>query len=419
MGRLSGRPIVCVATEIALSGIGISQRDVVVRDEQRNVAELISRRSMVARILGTSVACAFGTTRALAAPDTLEAAAAHGDRFFGSAVRINRLSAEEDYRAAVLRECYELVPEFELNWNEVEPAYGQLSFERVDNLSTLAIKVGKRLRGHTLLWHLSVPQWAVDMLRERPDWDLIARYFGSVIPRYGDVIEQWEVVNEPIETGYRSDGLRESIFLTAFGPDYINRALTQARVFAPHAQLLINEYGLEYDNPEQRDRRYLLLKLLERVKRSGVPLDGLGLQSHLDLRKGHISAPEISAFLREVVGMGLSLTVTELDVKESDYIASAQERDRIVGDEVRRYLDVVLSQPNVNGVITWGLSDRHSWLEVTMEDYARFPGAWTDGSSPGFNRGLPFDSSMRPKPMYYSIRDALWSAPPDVRRSGR
>jgi endo-1,4-beta-xylanase len=53
------------------------------------------------------------------------------------------------------------------------------------------------------------------------------------------------------------------------------------------------------------------------------------------------------------------------------------------------------------------MSDRHSWLRVTPEDLARHPGNWKDGSTPGFNRGLPFDSSMRRKPMYHAIANAL------------
>jgi endo-1,4-beta-xylanase len=130
------------------------------------------------------------------------------------------------------------------------------------------------------------------------------------------------------------------------------------------------------------------------------------------LGNGFVSQPAIAAFLREVVGMKLAIVVTELDVKESDYIASMQDRDRLVADEVRRYLDVVLSFPGVLGVTTWGLSDRHSWLQVTPADYARFPGAWTRGDGPGLNRGLPFDSEMRPKPMYYAVRDSLWSVRP-------
>jgi endo-1,4-beta-xylanase len=381
-----------------------------------NESTAVSRRHAVAAILAVGAAPFLGGGVSSAASESLAAAAQRGGRFYGSAVRMDQLNAEQDLREAVLRECFQLVPEIEMNWNAIEPAYGQLTFDRMDDLATFAIVNGKRIRGHTLLWHLGIPQWAIDMLRERADWNLIARYFGSVIPRYGDVIAQWEVVNEPIDTGHRMDGLRESIFLAAFGPQYINRALEQARLFAPRAELLVNEFGLEYDIPEERDRRYLLLKLLERLRRENAPLNALGVQAHLDLRKGHISEAAIASFLQEVNDMGLSIYVTELDVKEADYVASSQERDLQVADETRRYLEVVLSQRNVLGVTTWGLSDRHSWLEVTLEDYARFPGAWTDGSGPGLNRGLPLDSSMRPKPMYYALRDSLATVRPKPQR---
>ena len=350
--------------------------------------------------------------QACAGVETLESAAARHRRFFGSAVRIRRLLAERDYRDAVLLQCGHLVPEFEMNWNEIEPTSGHLAFDSMDALASLASAHGKPVRGHTLLWHLGTPGWAVQALRDRRDWKLIARYFGSLMPRYGDVIDRWEVVNEPLDPGHRSDGLRDSVFLEVFGPDYIPRALEQARMYAPRAQLIVNEYGLEYDLPDERERRYLFLKLLERLRNAGAPLDGIGMQGHLDLRKGSVSAPAIAAFLRDVDGLGLTTIVTELDVKEADYTASPAARDRLVAGEVRRYLDAVLAERGVLGVTPWGLSDRYSWLEVTDGDKARFPGAWPQGEGPGLNRGLPLDGSMRPKPMFYAIEDALSSVAP-------
>jgi endo-1,4-beta-xylanase len=376
----------------------------------------MSRKQAIAAMLSTSAACVLGARSSGAANEGLAAAAARYGRFFGSAVRIDDLDTKQYLREAIIRECSQLVPEFEMNWNAIEPAYGQLLFSKMDDLIAFAIANGKRVRGHTLLWHLGTPDWAAEIIRKKQDWNLIGRYFGSVIPRYSDVIGMWEVVNEPIDPGRRADGLRESVFLEAFGPDYVARALMQARIFAPRAQLIVNEYGLEYDLPEEVDRRYFLLKLLERLRNVGAPIDGVGVQAHLDLRKGHISEAAVARFLREVADLGLSIVVTELDVKEADYAAPAEERDRLVADEVRRYLDVALGEPAVTGVTTWGLSDLHSWLEVTKDDYARFAGAWTDGTGPGFNRGLPLDSSMRAKPMYFAIRDALWYVKPRLQK---
>jgi endo-1,4-beta-xylanase len=83
------------------------------------------------------------------------------------------------------------------------------------------------------------------------------------------------------------------------------------------------------------------------------------------------------------------------------------DRDMMVADEVNRYLDILLDAAPVKGVSTWGISDRHSWLEVTEEDYARFPGAWQGDTGPGLNRGLPYDAAMRPKMMYAAIAKAF------------
>jgi endo-1,4-beta-xylanase len=328
--------------------------------------------------------------------------------YFGSAVRLDELAAEQDLREAVFRECSLLVPELTLKWAAIEPARGELVFADVDDLSSLARRNGKVVRGHTLLWHESVPAWAPALLKEPDGWQLISRYFSSVIPRFGDVIQQWDVVNEPIDVrSGRADGLRANVFLQSFGPDYVARALREARIFAPGAQLTINEYGLEYDLEEERGRRRALLNLVGSLKKTGAPIAGLGLQSHLDLRKGSVSSTSIRQFLKEVLDLGLFVYVSELDVKESDYTQPPEERDRLVADEVRRYLDTVLAFDRVVGVSTWGLSDRHSWLGVTAEDYARFPNAWRGTSGPGLNRGLPFDAAMRPKPMYFAIAAAL------------
>jgi endo-1,4-beta-xylanase len=343
---------------------------------------------------------------ARAADDTLAGAFARNNLYFGSAVRIEEISRDQAFSDLLLRECDCLTPEVALKWAAVERSPGAFNFSSMDALANFAAAHRKRLYGHTLLWHKSVPPWAPALLLEKDGWKLLQRYFQAVLSRYGHAIAQWDVINEPIETGSRPDGLRDSIFLQAFGADYIARALREARRLAPEAKLMINEFGLEYDAKVESDRRYHFLKLLARLKGAGVPLDGVGLQAHLDLSKGALSADGLGRFLKEIEDLGLFVAISELDVKEYAYILPVAERDQRVADETRRYLDIVLARPAVRGLTTWGLSDRHSWLEVTQADLARYPDAWRDGSTPGLNRGLPFDGSLKRKPMYRAIIDS-------------
>ena len=365
-----------------------------------------TRRQVLSSAIASTISSAsFGVDYAHAAEDSLSARFSKNKLHFGSAVRIEEAVKDQVFRNLLLRECDYFTPEVELKWDAVERSPGSFDFRSMDALTDFALTNNKQLRGHTLLWHLSVPHWATSLLPEKGGWSFLQRYFQAALSRYGNAIAEWNVINEPIETGYRTDGLRSSIFLRVFGVDYIACALWEARRLAPRAKLLINEFGLEYDLRVEHERRYHFLKLLDRLKRADVPLDGVGLQAHLDLSKGVMPANVLGRFLKEIADLGLFIVISELDVKEHDYVLPMDQRDARVADETRRYLDVTLDQPAVRGLTTWGLSDRHSWLQVTKDDFARYPDAWKDGSSPGLNRGLPFDSSMKPKPMYRAIAE--------------
>lgn len=327
-------------------------------------------------------------------------------RPFGCAVRAEQIYGNAEFAAAVIADAAIVTPEIELNWDKIEPAEGNLVFYQADQISDFCQKHGKRMGGHVLIWHLAVPEWAKPALGQSGGWDLVRRYMSSVIPRYGAVVDHWEVVNEPLLMGFREDGLRPSPYLTAFGAGYIEHAFKDARLFAPKARLSLNEFGLEYSYKDEHDKRYHLLRLIERLKKAGAPIDGVGLQAHLDLGKQDaFNGAVVAEFVRELAGFGLEVRVTELDVKEHDYTASVEQRDGRVADAVRRYLDAVLPNPAVTQVCCWGLSDRYSWLDVTKEDLSR--GTWPEGQGPGLNRGLPLDSEMRPKAFWRVLTSEL------------
>lgn len=325
---------------------------------------------------------------------------------FGAAVQAGPLYGNAAFATGVVEHCQILVPEYELNWDKVCLSAGHFNFYLADQIAIFAKRYGKTMTGHVLVWHLSIPSWATARLSEPLGWDYVRQYFSAVIPRYEAVIDHWDVVNEPLLMGHRQDGLRPSPFLAAFGPSYIARAFRDAREFAPHATLSLNEFGMIYEYQEDRDKRYLFLKLLEQLKKSDVPITGIGLQSHLDLKKQEaFKEKDLGSFIKDVSDFGLELRITELDVKEYEYTASKEVRDLRVADAVRRYLDVVTASPALTEITCWGMSDSFSWLHVEADDIAR--GHWQTREGPGLNRGLPFDTDMQPKPMWAVIKAAL------------
>ena len=96
-----------------------------------------------------------------------------------------------------------------------------------------------------------------------------------------------------------------------------------------------------------------------------------------------------------------SVNTTERYLREQ---AQGNVRVPVLRDVYRRYLDVTLDHPAVKALITFGLSDRYTWLQ---EDLPREDGA--------ARRPLPFDEDLKPKPAYHalahSLRDAPWRRP--------
>jgi endo-1,4-beta-xylanase len=82
-------------------------------------------------------------------------------------------------------------------------------------------------------------------------------------------------------------------------------------------------------------------------------------------------------------------------------------QDAAVAAVYRSYLDLLLPEPNLKAVLTWGISDGHSWLNQSREKWAVRP----DGAR---QRPLPFDDDFQPTPAFFAMRTALDTARPSV-----
>jgi endo-1,4-beta-xylanase len=322
----------------------------------------------------------------------LRAVASGGGRYFGTAVQAAALSGDDALRSTLTLDCASITPEWAMKWDALAPKPGAYNFNEMDRLADFAGRNGLALRGHTLLWHKSMPGWAASLIGRTRQWQHVEAHLEKVMMRYGSRIREWDVVNEPIEPNDGDSGLRNNQLMRAFGQDYIEWAFWSAHKFAPNARKLINEFGLEYNLPYEGQRRLSLLHLLARLKSRNVPVDTVGLQAHLDLRKGTVYRDGIHGMIRDITAMGLKIVITELDVTEADMSLPLARRDSLVADETRRYLDIVLDFGSVIGVNTWGLSDSYSWLRSQRSRS---------------NRGLPYDVDWQPKLMHEAIRTAL------------
>jgi endo-1,4-beta-xylanase len=316
---------------------------------------------------------------------------------FGTAAATYQL-ADATFAPLLASQAAQLVPEYEMKRDALEPQPGRYDFSALDQLFAFAGRNRLSMRGHTLVWYYSNPPWLKPALEARRDERLLTDHIQTVMRRYRMV--SVDVVNEalqpPNEAPVRADGLRPSLWLDAFGPGYIDLAFHAARAADPTTMLVYNEWGFEQGGPENDRFRATTLRFLDGLLKRGTPIDALGIQGHLFAFGTRVDQNKLARFLQEIRDRGLAILVTELDVDDTGGPTGIAARDQAVADEARRFLDVVLDCPATRAVLTWSLSDR----------YVDPPDDWKLKLLGWRFRKTPYDAQFRPKP----LRDAIAQA---------
>ena len=337
--------------------------------------------------LRTGAAAALALTCALSATEagevTLGSAAAASGRYFGAALDPDAFD-ERPYRDLAASQLTSVTPENAMKWESVEPVRGQFRWRGADALVAFAKAHGQQVRGHTLVWHSQLPSWLIQgQFSPHELRDLMVAHIATEAGRYRGAITAWDVVNEPFAD---DGGWRKSIWYDAMGPGYVAIALKAARAADPEAKLYINDYGVETAGPKMR----VLHDLVASLKRDGVPIDGVGLQSHFVAG----SAPaDLHDVMEQFAALGVDVAVTELDLRIR-LPANAKSLAAQAGD----YASVVRacrSTARCVGVTTWGITDDRSWIPSFFS---------------GYGAALPFDEACRPKPAVAAMTEA-WTAP--------
>jgi endo-1,4-beta-xylanase len=309
----------------------------------------------------------------------------------------------EGYTLLVKNQANILVAENAMKWGALRPSPEVFEFKQADKLMRFAALAGQRVRGHNLCWHEGNPAWLKLTATKKNARQLLTEHILTVAGHFRGRMHSWDVVNEAIEPKDKQpDGLRKSLWYDLIGPEYLELAFRTAASADPNAKLTYNDYGFELDTPDNVTKREQILALLRRLKQRGVPLHAMGVQSHLPA-DGPQPGAGLVAFVRELARMGLEVYITELDVNTRKIAGGNAEQDAAVARVYRDYPALLLKEPNVKALLTWGITDAHTWLNEKREPGEERP----DGSR---QRPLPFDADLKPTPAFFALRDAIEGA---------
>lgn len=289
----------------------------------------------------------------------------------------------------------------------LQPAEGQFRWEEADRYVEFAKKHGMAVRFHTLVWHSQAAEWMFrdengELLKPSEEskkrvLDRLEAHIRAVAGRYGDDIRDWDVVNEVIDET-QPDGMRRSMWYILTGTDYIEHAFRVARdALGPAARLYINDYNTHH--PKKRDVLYNLVKdMLER----GVPIDGIGHQTHVNIEYPPVS--EIRESIERFASLGLDNQITELDVSiytnDTDKYETVPEDVQIrLAHRYKELFDLFRElEDKISAVVFWGTDDGNSWLRS-------FPVT-------RLNAPLLFDDQLQAKYAFWAVVGEMDRVPP-------
>ena len=368
----------------------------------------ITRRTVLKGAAGAVAAGALSgtfTDAALARSAPLWRVARRNGIVYGAATASWQFG-DAKYMEIIRRQAALLFTQDDFLWYTLKPSRdAPLDYKAADQIVALAEHNKQLLFGAHLVWDEGFGDgWGEDEMFKLSEAEARELLFGtleSTVKRYKGRIAGWIVVNEAISNEGKK-GLRTDVpWYQTIGRSYVAESFHLARDTDPDATLVLNEFGFETVNQygdRPGPRRKAALQVIDELQKANVPLDAFGIQGHLlaDRFEQRFNRKAYRRFLAELADRGLDILITELDVLDDGLPRNRTERDRGVAECYKRYLDVVLREPAVKAVMTFGLSDRYTWLQ---EDYPREDGA--------HRRALPYNARMRRARPYDALHGAL------------
>lgn len=269
-------------------------------------------------------------------------------------IRVDRLHKE-----AFLRLFNAGTVEFDAE--NYEPAPGLYRDQEVLQAVDWLAAHGLRARGHPLFWSLATPRWlataapTADKARLWMD-RLLAHASNTILPRLAQEVVFNEVVDwdrYPAPLTPVLAGERKAAVIAAY--------LRRFKGLNPQTATMVNDY----------DTTPAYYHLLREIIDEGGPVDGIGLQSHMQNRTWSVT--QMWNILNRLALLARPIYFTELSVvsgapRDFNFRPANPPWDTTPAGEaaqadyLERFYRLAYSHPAVAGITYWDYADRSAWL---------------------------------------------------------
>ena len=272
----------------------------------------------------------------------------------------------------------------------LRPSPTTFDFTHMDQVVSFAEAHHMPIQAHHYIWGEQkwLPSWLINgNYSPQQLMDIMHNHIMTVGQHYAGRIAEWTVVNEAFTRSEHLYNLRDWWADHTGGDGYIDSAFIWARQADPHSKLILNDFHNETIN----DTSNAMYTYIKGALARGVPIDGIGMQMHLD-GTSPPSKEAVIANMKRFAALGVGVYVTEFDVNMNGVKGTTEQKNQ---QEAKIYYDMVracIESQVCHSFAFLGITDKESWY-----NYVGLSGAMP----------LMFDTKYQPKPAYYAVRNAL------------
>lgn len=320
---------------------------------------------------------------------------AHGIEL-GNVAKLNRLK-NKPYVNILTSQYSFLTIDGDGDWTygdgTLRPSPTQYNYTNINKLVSFAKAHNMPIQFHHLVWGEQnfLPDWLKNgNYNSAQLLNIIHEHISNVVGHYRGQIAEYTVVNEAFTRAEHIDGLSDW-WADHIGSDiYIDDSFIWAHQADPNAKLLLNDF----DNETENNVSNAEYKYAVAAKAKGIPIDGVGMQMHINAADPP-SKQAVIENMQRFMAIGLPTYVTEFDINLNSVKGSSLYKSQLESQITYNMVRACIESKACVSFAQIGITDKESLIKQLFN---------TNSHS------FLFNSRYQPKPSFYAFREA-WQQP--------
>lgn len=278
------------------------------------------------------------------------------------------------------------------HFNEIQPGPTTYDFANTDKTVAFAAQHNMPVQFHHLVWGdaVNLPKWLLNGNYSKTQiLQILHDHIDTIMRRYKGRIQSYTVANEAFAEDQHIYGVK-NWFVDQLGmstSSYVDQLFTWAHQVDPSATLLLNDF----DNETQTSVSDVMLGYIKSAKARGIPIDGVGMQLHVDASSPP-SKQAVIANMKRFGAIGVPVYITEFDINTNSVKGSSAYKQQLETKITSDMVGACIASHDCVSFDVFGVTNKNDVIRIL-----------THANS----REYMLDSRYVPRQQYYAFH-AAW-----------